>query len=490
MTLTINTNYFDRLIEIKNDPTKKLAVLGLGVENWQFVSWVVEVAGLKASQLILIDQRDTLVIPPQYSKLEKINQAEYVGGAGDLKWFVTNNAELVVKAPGIWSLKPELNTYREKHGADSIISSLTFFVERFRSSIIGVTGTKGKTTTCSLITHFLKDSKLNKQIEYCGNTTNISPYKFWTGLKDKLEDYIFVMELSSFQLQDFGMSHLSPKFSGITNYYIDHLDQHDNEEEYHSAKSNIFRYHKLGDTIILPDYIRDNQFLVSANPELINNPNYSIVCPNINDITNYKTNLRGEHNRSNIATALLLVKSVFESYGLGSELTPEYIQSKLNTFEPPKGRLELIKTFVKSGVNFNFYNDNTATEPDAVCACIKTLTQNADKLILIIAGKVKQGNYSKLVETLSSYKNSILVIHYCGQVGNKLQEMQNLISKQQSLKNLLISDWDYNKLIQDYNLKEGFNINIALSPGGSSLDEFANYIERGQLYLDWISNQK
>ena len=490
MTLVNNTKYFDRLIEIKNDPTKKLAVLGLGVENWQFVSWAIEVAGLRAAQLILIDQRETLAIPPQYTNLENINQAEYIGGSDYLKWFLTNIAELVVKAPGIWSLKPELNTYREKHGQNSIISSLTFFVERFRSSIIGVTGTKGKTTTCSLITHLLKDSTLNKQVEYCGNTTNISPYKFWTSLEDSLTNYTFVMELSSFQLQDFGMAGLSPKFAGITNYYIDHLDQHASEEEYHSAKSNIFRYQKPGDTIILPDYIRCDQFLKYANSELIKDPSYSILCPDVTDTTHFKTSLQGDHNKANLATALLLVKSVFKSYGFENELTLEYIQNKLDSFEPPKGRLELIKNLMVQGVKFNFYNDNTATEPDAVCACVDTLTQNGDKLILITAGKVKQGNYPKLIKMLQLKNSSILNIYYCGQVGKKLQEMQSLTTQDLSLKTHLTSNWDYNKLIQDYNLEEGSNINIALSPGGSSLDEFANYVERGQLYLDWISNQK
>ena len=490
MTLTINTNYFDRLIEIKNDPTKKLAVLGLGVENWQFVSWAIEVAGLRAAQLILIDQRETLAIPPQYTNLENVNQAEYIGGSDYLKWFLTNTAELVVKAPGIWSLKPELNVYREKHGSDSIISSLTFFVEKFRELIIGVTGTKGKTTTCSLITHLLKESPLGKQIEYCGNTTNISPYKFWTSLADTLDNYIFVMELSSFQLQDFGMAGLSPKFAGITNYYIDHLDQHASEEEYHSAKSNIFRFQKSGDVVVLPDYIRSDQFLRYANSELIKDLSYSILCPDLADTIHFKTSLKGEHNRSNLATALLLLQGIFRYCKLENKLTPEYIQTKLDSFEPPKGRLELIQTFVKSGVNFNFYNDNTATEPDAVCACVETLTQNGDKLILITAGKVKQGNYPKLIETLQLKNSSILNIYYCGQVGKKLQEMQSLTTQDLSLKIHLSSNWDYNKIVQGYNLVEGSHINIALSPGGSSLDEFLNYVERGQLYLDWVSNQK
>ena len=483
MTTDSSTRFFDQLLAIKNRPESRLAVLGLGVENWQFINWAIEVVGIRAAQLILIDQREPLVVPKQYADLLDIDQANFVGGAGYLQWFLTQKADLVVKAPGIWSLKNELEYYRSQHGEASIISSLTFFVERFREIIVGVTGTKGKTTTCSLVAHFLRDPGLGKQIEYCGNTTNISPYQFWSNLTDTLDNCIFVFELSSFQLQDLGYAKLSPKYAGITNYYIDHLDQHNSVEEYHNAKSNIFEWQNSGDVIVVPLEIRD---IVKDRVGL----EVDMVSPFEDGRFNFVTGLKGEHNQTNINTAEILAGRVFRDNNLEWPLSVEYIQAKLETFEAPKGRLELVKTLDIKKVKFNFFNDNTATEPDAVCACVEALTQSPDKLMLILAGKVKQGNYSKLIETLESKKSSILRIDYCGQVGTKIQVMQGLQTTNQSLKTYLSTNWNYLQLIQDYHLQPGQNVNISLSPGGSSFDEFVNYIERGNFYLQWVANQK
>ena len=88
MTTAFDTTYFDRLILIKDNPKKKLAVLGLGVENWQFIAWAIQVIGIEPSQFILIDQRESLVIPSPYAELGDFSNTVYVGGLDYLKWFL------------------------------------------------------------------------------------------------------------------------------------------------------------------------------------------------------------------------------------------------------------------------------------------------------------------------------------------------------------------------------------------------------------------
>jgi UDP-N-acetylmuramoylalanine--D-glutamate ligase len=460
-------HYLLKLRTIKQNPNTTIAILGYGVENKQFVTWLKEVVGLADSQILIFDP--------------KLNSDNY------LQEFSKKSYDLVIKTPGMHSLKPELIAYRTKHGSDSIISSLTFFVEVFRDSIVGVTGTKGKTTTCSLIKHFLEQNLGKKKVTYCGNTTNISPYQFWHDFdKPDLLEYFFILELSSFQLQDLGFAQISPKYAVVTNYYVDHLDQHSDELEYWQAKDNIFLFQKPKDFVAFTPSVDQNLnkrlIKIQSNHKLIDQ---STVLINKN---NYQTNLQGDHNMSNISLAIVVCDEICQSSKI------DY-QSKLKTFEAPKGRLELIKT-VELGSNIiKFYNDNTATEPDAVMAAINTLCTN--KTILLLTGKYKKGNHLGLAKLIKSkiIDGSLVDIYYFGPTGLIIDDLVEnlfnhntspLIKQNNSFKEFLKIPWNLKQTITKYELAKNQTLNIVLSPSGSSFDEFNNYIERGDLYLKWV----
>jgi UDP-N-acetylmuramoylalanine--D-glutamate ligase len=359
------------------------------------------------------------------------------------------------------------------------LSSLTFFVEQFRDRIVMITGTKGKTTTSSWITHILKSTLKDSQIEYCGNTTNISPYQFWNSIDASLEQYFFVLEVSSFQLQDLGHTELSPKYAAITNLYIDHLDQHSDKEEYWQAKDNIFLYQQSTDYLVITSQVNDN---INSRGLVINSKLEVIDETKIQDFKSiYTFNLIGEHNISNLLLANLIASLINKnSYEL---------QPIIESFKPPKGRLELVKIVEYNNHNLSFYNDNTATEPDAVVAALDGICaiQNSET-ILILSGKWKKGNHQHLANTIKNYESKKLLskVFYLGQTGSIVYEMVNN-QKQDflSFKDFLKDQEQLAKALK--NIKSP-NVNVLFSPSGSSWDEFNGYVERGECYLNWVKS--
>jgi UDP-N-acetylmuramoylalanine--D-glutamate ligase len=456
--------YYDKLIEAKKN-NSKILIIGNGVENKQFITWLVDVIDYPKNNIEIADQN------------EIVNSDFKTYTGNDYLKALNNNYALVIKAPGIWSEKQEFKAYRYSNGPDSILSSLTFFVEQFPKQIVMITGTKGKTTTSSWITHILKSST-TLNIEYCGNTTNISPYQFWDSIEAKLDNYIFVLEVSSFQLQDLGCTKLSPKYAAITNLYIDHLDQHATKEEYWIAKDNIYLNQNENDILVITKQVSDNLLSRKITP---NSNTIVIDEERIEEFkSDYTFNLIGEHNISNLllanTIATIINPNVYE------------LQPIINSFVPPKGRLELIKTVEFENHNITFYNDNTATEPDAVVAALDGICNiNNTETILILSGKWKKGNHQHLADTIVKYesKNTLAKVFYLGQTGAIVSEL--VYKKEQeflSFKEFLTSHEHLSTALKSI---KSPNVNILFSPSGSSWDEFNGYVERGEAYLNWIN---
>ena len=462
--------YLDRLLKIKENKGKIL-IVGLGKENQQFLEWATKVVGIAKESISISDQK--LINNTEYTTYTGLNYLDCL----------SDQFDIVVKAPGIWSLKPELEAYRTKNGQDSIISSMVFFLESFRDNILMVTGTKGKTTTSSWTKEILQKTSPNLKVEYCGNTSNISPYQFWNNLEQSLDNYIFVIETSSFQLQDLGYSGYSPKYAIITNLFIDHLDQHKDKEEYWQAKENIFLYQNQEDFLVITDQVaevlKNYQISIPSQTQIINQAKIQELIKTYHDVS-----FIGNHNWSNLALVISVVNIIICKDNDYYKLVKELI--------PPKGRLELVRTIKKSQNIVNIYNDNTATEPDAIIAALKSLCDGKDsQTILILAGKIKKSEYQELINLTKSYlrRSKILKIYYFGPLGQLLQKaIENKQNSKEDIKINLLKEF----LDLPYNLKtilkqaKTQNINILFSPGGSSFDEFDNYSIREECYLNWV----
>ncbi|MEI7604332.1 MAG: UDP-N-acetylmuramoyl-L-alanine--D-glutamate ligase [bacterium] len=276
--------------------------------------------------------------------------------------------DVVYKSPGIPVFKI---TFASK---DTKIKGLVnIFFEKAKGKIIGVTGTKGKSTTTSLIYHILKESGLEAEI--AGNI-GISGLDLLA--KDN-ENMIYVYELSSYMCE---MLDSSPHISVWTNFFDDHLDYHLSRENYFNAKANITKYQSNDDFFIT---INDLDYIeTKANKIIVNTKN----------LRHFETKLLGEHNQinCNLAYHASLLAGVSENN----------ILKAIKTFEPLSGRLE--KVF--SNNKITIYEDSLATIPEATWAAIESL-KNIDTLILggqdrgidfeDFANKLKETNIKNII---------------------------------------------------------------------------------------------
>jgi len=490
---------------------KSIAIIGLGRENCQFLKWLIEVVNFPKKQIFLADQKPLAQVGPEaLSCLQTyvFSDQQCVFGQNYLSVLEKPNLALVFKSPGIWSLKPKFQAFRQAYGQDKVCSSLVFFLEKYRQQIIGVTGTKGKSTTSNLTTHLI-NSVSNLKAVYCGNSVNLSPYVFWTTLNQVVDPtQFFVLELSSFQLQDLGFSQISPRCALITNYYVDHLDQHKDTREYWASKDNLFLFQKPEDFCLVGPSVLQN----SLHPEFIVNKALDHT-----EVEKYKqtftSSLMGEHNWFNLILSLKVTEFVTGKKVLADKTL---YQQAISSYSGLPHRLELVRTVQLQNLTINFFDDGYATDPDAVVAAIRALSKPGEYLWLQLCGKDKGAPVENLfLAILETQQNlSLFRVDFCGEIGLKVQNLfnqtlglevaQEIQSFRQTVSRSFVS---IQKIQQDFwawlqaqqqalnpnqlvNLDIKTVLNIVLSPGGSSFDEFNNQQERAEWWVKKVQELK
>lgn len=475
-------------------PDQKILLLGIGTEILQFLDWLISVVGVNPKQICIADRKNIEDLPD----ISLTHFWEGYLGDSYLEAFKNPDIKYIFKAPGIWSLSPELEEFRSKNGPDSVASSLVFFIEKFKSQIVGVTGTKGKSTTSSLIQHLLLNSGYDSK--YCGNTTGISPYQFWTTKNQELIDnQKFVIELSSFQLQDLGYSQVCPDFAVITNYYIDHQDQHKTVTEYWNSKDQLFLNNPKTFVVATDQVLQKSSHLKNIDSKII------VDASTIETIQNLvKSTLLGGHNKSNLSQSLVLVEAI-KSPNLGiSEILKNIADKKdfysnlLTTFKPLSHRIELVRTVETPDFTINFYDDGAATEPDAVVAAIKSLTENDNHFLwLQLTGVDTNPDLTSLTKTLKDKQVKLFRVDFCGAIGKRIYSQ--LYGQEMALQNykpmaeLAFDELDlelekFKKFVISKKLTSKPVLQIALSPCGKSFDEFKNYLDRCNWWLEKVKS--
>lgn len=220
-----------------NYKNKKVVIFGLGsYKNGSGIS-AAKFLAKKGAKLLITDLKTEKELAQQLKQLKKL------APLGGVKYILSRHrksdflkADFIVKNPSVPKHSPFLKM------KIPIINDWTIFLEeRPDNLVIGITGTKGKSTTASLIHHLLKTADKNTVL--CGNIGQ-SPLSILNKIK---KDTIIVAELSSWLLADFKTS---PQIAIITNLMPDHLDKYKNLKEYYRDKENIFRFQKPGDRLI------------------------------------------------------------------------------------------------------------------------------------------------------------------------------------------------------------------------------------------------
>ncbi|HLD70263.1 MAG TPA: Mur ligase family protein [Negativicutes bacterium] len=264
-------------------------------------------------------------------------------------------ADITIKTPGI--NKSQMTGYY------TTPTNMFFSRVKNKNLIIGVTGSKGKSTTSSLIYHILKTS--GKNVQLLGNIGKpMLDILTNPKLKTLNPNQIFVLELSSYQLDDIKFS---PDIAVITNLFPEHMDFHGSLKNYYSAKKNIYRFQKAGD-------------------HLVDRPKAK---------KHYQSNLLGQHNQNNIQAAVELAKIL--------KIPPTTIEKAIATFKPLPHRLENIGTY--KGITF--YDDAISTTPESTIMAIKAI-KNIDTIFL--GGQDRGYAFDKLEKTIRQHniKNIVL----------------------------------------------------------------------------------
>lgn len=383
--------------------------------------------------------------------------------------------ELLVRTPGI---RPDIPEVKTAVAAGRLVTSNTkIFFEKSPAQIVGVTGTKGKGTTASLITEIL--NRAGKKA-YLGGNIGTPALDLLPSLTPA--DYV-VLELSSFQLFDLEKS---PHVAVVLMVVPEHLDWHKDVNEYKEAKFNIVRYQNPQDfTIVNIDYPISSEFLnigpakkiqVSTERELSNGVFISndqiyrrvgVAAERVMGTT--EVSLVGEHNLENILAAIAAVTTL----GVGVD----HVSQAVREFKGLEHRLE----FVKEVNGVRYYNDSFSTTPETAIAAIKSFTSPE---ILILGGSDKGSDYSELGKTVVDSSN-IKAIILIGQMAGKIKEA---IQRAGEFKGKVLENAGSMEQIfsQIKNVSENGDI-VLLSPACASFDMFKNYKERGKFFKEIVN---
>lgn len=352
---------------------------------------------------------------------------------------------LYIKTPGI-SMKKLQGLDREK-----ITSQTDIFLQLYSNQTIGITGTKGKSTTSNLVYKILLDQGFD--VLLAGNI-GLPLLEIIPNIK---EDTIIVAELSAHQLQ---FIHTSPKVSILLNLFEEHLDHFDSYEQYKESKYNIaIKQTKQGVFVFNKDS-KEIKALLEKTPLQSRQKPFSKEEATIE--ANY---LKGEHNQMNILSAILA------SQEFGAK--KEEAETTAKNFQPLAHRLEYVGE--KNGVVY--YNDSISTIPQATIEALKALK----KVQTLILGGMDRGiDYSPLVEQIGEFE--VKNIAFVGQAGKRIyKEMKEKANNY----NCLLSD-DYKEIVSWCKANTQKEKICLLSPAASSYDMFTNFEHRGEVFKQLI----
>ena len=357
-------------------------------------------------------------------------------------------ADLIVTSPGIPAEKMPKTSVE-------IISEIEFAYRLFhrpgspyRPKLIAVTGTNGKTTVTSLISHLLG-------MPAAGN------------IGTPLIDYVdspsrpewLVVELSSYQLEF--CTTFRPEIAVLTNITPDHLLRHKTMENYACQKAKIFGQQRPSDTLI---YFNEDTYVSDcvSRAQAMLQP-YSLKSPELSLLTNSK--LVGNHNQLNMLAGLYAAKAA----GLDMDL----ILSRLATFTPVEHRLE----FVRNYHNRPFYNDSKATNPDSTLVAVDAFT---DPIHLILCGQDKQLPLEVFIGYLHKKVKTITIF-------GDISERFVAGSKKQNASFPLFQVQDIDAAIRTAFKHSKENDIILFSPSCASFDQFKDYNHRGQVFKEQVN---
>ncbi len=461
---------------------KKITMLGLGLlgRGLNDAKFLAECG----ADLIITDLKTEEQLAPSLKKLQTakygLQTTNFVLGGHRMEDF--QNRDFILKSAGVpihsvYIAEAQKNNIPIKMDA-SWFSELASGVK-----LVGVTGTRGKSTVTHLIYQILKLAfphislgQKNSEVFLGGNVRGLATLPL---LKKVKPGDVVVLELDSWQLQGFGDSKISPQVSVFTNLMSDHLNYYmkgsqsekDAEERYFTDKAQIYLHQKADDYLICGQKIAGRIGKIKSHKIIARQE----IVPKT-----WKIKIPGEHNLENIACAV----RACEALGIPLNIIKKGVESYMGI----PGRLELIREY--KGVKI--YNDTNATTPDATLVALRALGptshQNASrdkikKIILICGGSDKSLDMSELVKEIPKYTKEIFLLSGTGS--------EKLIANSSQLKAFKYNKCDNLKYAVGEAIKKAKKGDIILfSPAFASFGMFKNEYDRGDKFNKLIKALK
>jgi UDP-N-acetylmuramoylalanine--D-glutamate ligase len=427
----------------------------------------------QGAHVTVTDMRSKEELAQPLEKLSKYDNITFHLGKHLEKDFTEN--DIVVRNPAI---KPN-NQYLQlaKNSGKEIVMEMALFHKVAPCPIVGVTGTRGKSTTTTLIYEIVKE-KYKDKVFLGGNIGKSAIRQL-----DKFDkDSIVVLELSSFQLDSMGESKVSPHIAVITNIYQDHIDWHGSLEEYINAKKQIFLHQTKEDFLVLNMDDKVSKGFVDQAKGTVKT--YSLENREANYYINKKSEifengkllltlkdpfLKGKHNHYNMLAAIATSRIY--------NISPKIIKSVLENF---KG-LECRQEFVREIDGVKYYNDTCATSVEAVNAMFERFGEEYRNRIVMIAGGVDKGlDYNLILNNMRKYLKALILFE--GSASEEINKIAGAYIDTYKYFSDMKSAVDKAKEISTSRDM------VILCPGASSFNMFLNEFDRGQKFVDYINS--
>ncbi|MDP2766329.1 MAG: UDP-N-acetylmuramoyl-L-alanine--D-glutamate ligase [Candidatus Methanoperedens sp.] len=438
------------LDKINNLNNKKIAILGLGIENYCLVKYLLK--NKINCEITVCDKRKEIEVKNEINNFKKFKNVKWqLGekiGSRNLTGF-----DYLFRSPGGAMDLPDIKR-AVKRGA-ALSSPMKLFFELCPTkNIIGVTGTKGKGTTASLIYHILK--KAGKRT-WLGGNIGVAPFEFID--KIKKNDWV-VLELSSFQLEDMDAS---PRIAVITNFHKEHLapadpnnpNYHKSLKSYWEAKLNIFKWQK-----------KENYAIINYKLQITKLKSKIIFF----DKSDLPSKLIGGHNKENIAAAVEVAKII----GINNKI----VKKAVKIFKGLGHRLEFVK--IVNGVKY--YNDSFATTPESAITALKSFVE---PIVLLAGGAEKKSDFKQLAKEIKKRVQFMVLLD-----GKATPRLKKELIKANFPRNKMFLAKNIKQAVKEAGKAAGKGGIILLSPACASFGMFRNYKERGKLFKEEINKLK
>jgi UDP-N-acetylmuramoylalanine--D-glutamate ligase len=449
---------------------KKITVMGLGLlgRGLGDVRFLAECG----AELIVTDLKKEKELRPTLEILKRdfielgitdaFDKIKFVFGEHRLEDF--KDRDMIIKAAGVPIDSPYV-AEAKKHGIPVEMDESLFAKLAPPITLVGITGTRGKTTTTALVFEIAQSAKekgiLKGNVHLGGNVKGLATLPL---LKNIERDDVVVLELSSWQLQGFGEAGISPQISVFTNFMNDHLNYYKGSlEAYFADKANIFKNQTSNNYLIV------GEELARSLSKMHHAPIRSrIIKAESSEIPgSWKLSLKGRHNEENIACAIAV--------GQVLKIPMEIMREAVENFEGVPGRMQKVRTV--RGIEV--YNDTTATTPDATLVALRTLSRNKN-VVLIMGGADKNLSMDVLISNVSQYCKAVVLLAGTGtmRIHQNIMKINGIIHEHAQ---------DLTEAVHKAMDCAGDGDVVLFSPAFASFGMFKNEYDRGDKFLETVN---